>query len=130
MRYWVVCLSLLMATPAAAQTLNCADPQTQVEMTGCAAEAYEAADEDLNLAWGMAIAQARILDQGLGADEVKTSVILRDAQRAWIPFRDKACEAESLLARGGSMQNMLFYICLERLTRARTEELRFFGEVN
>ena len=53
-----------------------------------------------------------------------------DAQRAWIVFRDQACEAESLLARGGTMQPQLFHVCLARLTRQRTEDLRIFGEVN
>ena len=128
-----VCFNLLAVTsPAAvtAQDLDCSNPQTQVEMTGCAAQAFEAADADLNLAYRMARDMARRLDQGLPADQIPAEVILRDAQRAWIPYRDQACEAESLLARGGSLQNQLFYMCLERLTRARTEDLRYFGEVN
>jgi uncharacterized protein YecT (DUF1311 family) len=113
-----------------AQELNCLNPQTQIEMTGCAAQEYEAADADLNLAYGLAMDMARRLDQGLSADQVPAATILRDAQRAWIPFRDQACTAESLLARGGSLQNQLYYVCLERLTRHRTEDLRLFGEVN
>ncbi|KNG94905.1 lysozyme inhibitor LprI family protein [Pseudaestuariivita atlantica] len=126
----IVLAMAVFGGPAAAQGLDCMNAITQVEMTGCAALAYEAADEDLNLAWKLAMNRARQLDGALSADEVKTSTILRDAQRAWIPFRDRACEAESLLARGGTLQNQLFYECLTRLTRTRTEELRWFGEVN
>lgn len=99
-------------------------------MTGCAAQAYEAADGDLNAAYKIAMVMARSMDQNLGADEVTAVSMLRDAQRSWIPYRDQACAAESLLMRGGTGQNMLFYLCLERVTRQRTEDLRYFGEVN
>ena len=129
-RTFVLLWGITCMTPAFAQDLDCSNPQTQVEMTGCAAQAFEAADGDLNLAYKMARDMARRLDQGLPADHIPAEIILRDAQRAWIAYRDQACEAESLLARGGTLQNQLFYICLERLTRTRTEDLRFFGEVN
>ena len=97
-----------IAGPVFAQDLDCSNPQTQVEMTGCAAQAFEAADGDLNLAYKMARDMARRLDQGLPADHIPAEIILRDAQRAWIAYRDQACEAESLLARGGTLQNQLF----------------------
>ncbi len=112
-----------------AQTLDCSNPLTQVEMTGCASLAYEAADGDLNLAYGLAMDQARRMDADLLLDPSNVA-LMRDAQRKWIVFRDVACSAESTLARGGTMQNQLFLLCMERLTRARTEDLRYFGEVN
>ena len=59
--------------------------------------------------------------------EVPAEETLRNAQRAWIPFRDRACEAESLAARGGTMQNQLYLMCLTRLTTRRTEDLRSLG---
>lgn len=114
------------AAPVSAQSA-CVNPQTQLEMTDCAAQQYRLADEDLNLAYRLAIARAEAIDAALGPG---TEEALRQAQRAWIPFRDAACEAESHMARGGSMQPMLRLTCLERLTRSRTEALRFFGEVN
>jgi len=123
-------LACAWAVPVTAQTLDCTAPTTQIEMTGCAAQAHEAADGDLNLAWKLAADRAKSIDAAVPGLEPSNFQILLDAQRAWIPFRDKACEAESTLARGGSMQNMLFYICLERLTRQRTEDLRLYGEVN
>ena len=114
---------------AHAQALDCTNPVTQVEMTGCASLAFEAADGDLNLAYGIAMDQARRRD-GATPQEPSNAALMRDAQRKWIPFRDAACSAESTLARGGSMQSQLFLICMERLTRARTEDLRLYGEAN
>ncbi len=119
-----------LASPVAAQALDCPEATSQAEMTGCASRAYEAADGDLNLAYKMAMERARSMDEYLQDGQVPAVDILREAQRAWLPFRDQACEAESLMARGGTMQNMIFFMCLERLTRNRTEDLRIFGELN
>lgn len=123
----IVCLSSL-AAPAWA--LDCTEPVTQADMSQCARIMFEAADGDLNHAYGMAIDAAKQMDQNLGAGEVTNAAMLRDAQRAWLPFRDKACAAESNLVRGGSMQPMMALSCLERLTRQRTEDLRYFSETN
>ncbi len=121
---------VILASPVAVQALDCPDATSQAEMTGCASRAYEAADGDLNLAYKLAMERARSMDEYLQDGQVPAVDILRDAQRAWLPFRDQACEAESLMARGGTMQNMIFFMCLERLTRNRTEDLRIFGELN
>lgn len=126
---WIAAF-VLCAPPVVAQALNCSNPVSQVEMTGCAARAYEAADGDLNATYRLARSVVRRWDAADPALTPSNEVMLRDAQRAWIPFRDAACAAESNLARGGTLQNMIYYICLERLTRARTEDLRIIGEVN
>ena len=120
-------LTLLLPWPLRAQPLDCTAPQTQIEMTGCAARDYDFADADLNAVWSSAMDMARSLDQGLPAGQVPAATILRDAQRAWIAYRDQACEAESLRVRGGSMQPQAFYICLARLTRSRTRDLADFA---
>ncbi|MGX9354638.1 lysozyme inhibitor LprI family protein [Roseobacteraceae bacterium S113] len=126
-------LSLGLITAAStglqAQELNCANPVSQAEMTGCAARAYEAADVELNVHYKAARAVLREADQYLAPDEIPGADLLRDAQRAWIPYRDAACTAESLVARGGTLQNQLYFLCLERLTRQRTEDLRLIAEV-
>lgn len=123
-------LTVFLALPAAAQEIDCNNAMNQMEMNFCAAQQYGYADEDLNLAYQLAITQAREMDQYISAGEVPAEDMLRQAQRAWITFRDLACDLESTLARGGSMQPLIYYSCLERETRMRTESLRYFGEVN
>ena len=56
--------------------------------------------------------------------ELGEEATLREAQRAWVAFRDANCRLESFEARGGSMQPMLDAGCRATLTRARTAELR------
>lgn len=126
---FVAILAFVLWLPALAssQELDCTDSQTQVEMTGCAARAHEAADRDLNIAFQKAMAEARRMDEYLSDGQIPAATLLRDAQRNWIAFRDAACDAESLMARGGTMQSMLFFICLERQTKRRTEDLQLFA---
>ncbi|GFE51578.1 hypothetical protein So717_33310 [Roseobacter cerasinus] len=123
-------LILALCSPTSAQDLDCEDPVTQVEMTGCAGLAAEAADADLNAVWKDAIAVARARDATDQSTAPASEDILRGAQRSWIAFRDQACSAEATIARGGTMANQLFLTCLERLTLRRTEDLRLFAMTN
>ncbi|QTN36430.1 lysozyme inhibitor LprI family protein [Cognatishimia activa] len=129
MRKILIALGLL-ASPLAAQEVDCTNATNQMEMNFCAAQFYGYADEDLNLSYKLAMAQAKEMDKYIAADELPSATMLRDAQRAWITYRDLACAAESTLVRGGSMEPLMYYSCLERETRSRTESLRIFGETN
>jgi uncharacterized protein YecT (DUF1311 family) len=120
-------LPLLWAMPAAAQEPDCANAMDQADMTACAGLEYEAADRELNAVWKDAIADAKAQDEELksmgGDGRPGHEETLRAAQRAWISYRDAACEYEGFEARGGSMEPMLASFCLARLTRLRTKEL-------
>lgn len=113
---------------------NCADPQTQVEMNACAAIDFERADAELNAEYRRAIAHARASDREVtsrpeGDDRPGDEATLRQAQRAWVAFRDAHCRLEGYEARGGSMEPMLYSICSAALTRARIAQLRAPGAV-
>lgn len=115
-----------VAAPAAGATGAgaCTGGATQADLDRCAEEAYAAADFALNEAFASAVAVAARMDrEGEGGAEE----MLRIAQRAWLPFRDSACELEALPFEGGSVQNMVRLGCLERQTRQRTADLRIFA---
>ncbi len=122
----IVLALALFAQPLTAE--DCRDPQTQVEMNACAARDFEIADRALNAAYREAIADARARDAELdrAADQRPTSeAVLRDAQRAWVAFRDAHCTLQGYNdARGGSMEPMSFNICRASVTRERTAQLR------
>jgi len=125
-------LGVLIALPSlgVAQSVDCSNPVTQVDMNMCAPERANTADVALNRAYQIAIAQARRLDTFNPSVQPSNEDLLRQAQRAWIPFRDAACTAEASLARGGTMASLLYSTCVEKLTRRRTEDLLFYGESN
>lgn len=117
-------LGLAAPVPAQAQDLDCSNPVTQLEMNQCAYEDWQAADAALNLAYKDAMAMLKDWDEYLEEGDIPASDALRDAQRAWITFRDKACEAEGYAMRGGSAEPLLVNGCLARLTNERTTHLR------
>jgi len=108
---------------ATAQTIDCANPQTQIDMTQCASNDYEAADARLNAAYGPAIAYMASIDADLDPADQGAEAALREGQRAWITFRDATCTAEGYSVHGGTMEGMVILMCNTRLTLARAEDL-------
>ena len=111
---------------ANAQNYDCSQPDNlpQQGMNMCAYEAYLSADEDLNAFYKIARAELKSIDADLPDNMKGGPDALRDAQRAWITFRDNACKAEGFMVRGGSLEPFIVSSCKERLTRVRTEDLR------
>jgi uncharacterized protein YecT (DUF1311 family) len=114
-------LSLLLAGSAVyglpQQSKNsdpCAGAESQGEMNICWGKKYKAADAKLNEAYRQLVA---MLD-----DEQKAQ--LKEAQTAWLKYRDSNCEFVADEYKGGSMRPMIHAICLEEVTRNRTDELK------
>ncbi|WP_292898085.1 lysozyme inhibitor LprI family protein [Nitratireductor sp.] len=119
----VAILALVLAPfgfVAQAEDLDCDNAQTQLDMTQCAAREYEAADKALNAQY------ASVRQRYSGNEDART--LLRDAQRAWIGFRDAHCDLETLAVRGGSIEPMIRAQCLQKLTEERTEQLAALAE--
>jgi uncharacterized protein YecT (DUF1311 family) len=118
---------LAVLASATSQPADCADPQTQHDMNRCAALDFERADAALNALWPDAIAYVRARDESppLEGDRGPSGEIrLREAQRAWILFRDAHCAVEAYEMRGGSAEPLLYNGCRARITEARTRQLR------
>jgi uncharacterized protein YecT (DUF1311 family) len=109
---------------AMAQSVDCSRAVAQVELTYCAEQSWKAADVDLNEAYRLARERMRQIDAALPPSERGAEMMLRDAQRSWVPFRDAACAAEGYMMHGGSAEPMVNYGCRARLTRQRTSDLR------
>jgi uncharacterized protein YecT (DUF1311 family) len=124
-------LLLAIAMLAAAQDeseIDCANAMAQIEMNICAGRAFERADAELNTLWREVISHARDNDRSgengaMEGDDRTEEGTLREAQRAWVTFRDAHCTWEGFSERGGSMEPMVYEECRERLTRARIAEL-------
>jgi uncharacterized protein YecT (DUF1311 family) len=119
MRRLIVLVSLLLlaASSVTAQkkkTDPCANPQTQTEMNICAGKAFEAADAVLNQVYQKL---RSMLDEAEKAQ-------LKEAQTAWLKYRDANCEFVSGQFEGGTMRPMVHAGCLADVTKNRTAELR------
>ena len=108
---------------------ECASASSQMEMTACATQVFERADAELNALYRQLIAGARETDRSPdngvneGDNRPGEEATLREAQRAWVTYRDAHCRGEGYGERGGSMEPMIVADCLARLTRARIAQL-------
>lgn len=125
----VFALALQASLEARSREYQCDNPRNQMEMTACAGIDFARADAELNAIWREVVAQARAVDREFenirGADDRASSeAVLRQAQRAWILFRDAHCTLNGYEARGGTMEPMLYNGCRARITRERIVQLR------
>lgn len=104
---------LLLAATAHADEKNCADLNTQMEITICEGKKLEKADAALNDAYTK-------LSKKVSAEN-KAKLV--ETQRAWMKFRDAQCDFETLGTTGGSIHPMEVAICRAELTRAQTKRL-------
>ena len=111
-------LLLLTGSFAVAQdqkkTDPCAEAETQTEMNMCWGKEYRAADARLNQVY-------REFTAKLDDDE---KAQLKNAQMAWLKYRDANCEFVADQYKGGTMRPMIAAICLTDVTENRTNELR------
>lgn len=111
----LLCVTLpLLAAPAvlAAQDDDpefCPKGRTQLDMNACAADEWAVADSILNDTYQAVI---RII-------EPERVDALREAQRAWVRFRDAECEFQASQFGGGSIAPMIELLCRADLTRKR-----------
>jgi uncharacterized protein YecT (DUF1311 family) len=120
-----VLAALVAATPQVlvAQDVDCSNANSQIEMTYCAEQEWNAADADLNAAYAAAKRVMRGIDTAIPRPERGAEMQLRDAQRAWVTFRDAACAAEGYTFHGGTAEPMVIYSCRARLSETRAGEL-------
>ncbi len=86
-------------------------------MNDCAHQEYVKADAEMNRVYKQLISV-------LAADQAKDQTKLREAQRAWVKYRDANCESESSLNEGRTIYPMVYDICLTSMTEERTKRLK------
>ncbi len=107
------CLVTLACAVAPAHAQDCTAPGTQAEMARCAFADFEAAGATQDAA-------LRAANQRLPKAQQPA---LRKAQRAYLAFAAAQCDLEAAGAAGGSVQQMVRWQCMARLTRARAAAL-------
>lgn len=103
-------------TPALGQCLDTPDGQTTAGTVGCIAVELKIQDAALNAAY-------RKLTAGMNT---RQQAGLRDAQRAWIAYRDADCASRQDW-EWGSMSTVAANFCVLRRTVERTIELESFA---
>lgn len=118
MRFVFAAAALVLTAGAQAQVIKCDQASTQTDMSLCADQAYRKSDADLNAAYRDVMARL--------VDNKDATTRLQAAQKAWLFFRDAECAFSSSGVTGGSAYPMVLSMCLDKLTQARTKELRAY----
>src|SRR6185436_11421014 len=92
----------------------CEDAQTQADMNICWGNEYKKADAALNKTYQQL---AAMLD-----DDQKTQ--LKNAENAWLKYRDANCEFAADQYKGGSIRPMIAAICLDNNNNNHKNELK------
>jgi uncharacterized protein YecT (DUF1311 family) len=117
-----VLIAFLPGASHAADFAECDPAGTQLEMNACAVDELDKADAELNAVYADLLEKAK-LDLAFVAK-------LRDAQRAWLTYRDAdldawfACHDANVRVCWGSMYPMDYAFRKAHLTRSRTAQLR------
>jgi uncharacterized protein YecT (DUF1311 family) len=124
----VLCVSLSNMAIAAERTLNCKDPQSNLEMKMCASTDLAVAESELKVAYERALKAAESQFDSVRREagfETMPNMPeeLRKTQRAWETFRDLNCGYQNLVYYGGSMASLAVTGCRRDMTKARVKEL-------
>lgn len=101
---------------------KCDSVITQAQMNECSALSYREADTQLNTIYKSIMGEIKV--------QAEMAQHLKAAQKIWIIFRDAECKFVADRSAGGSIQPMVLSACLDRLTRARTEQLKSYTRCN
>jgi uncharacterized protein YecT (DUF1311 family) len=124
-----LCLALSGVGAAAGPNVNCADPQSNLEMKICASQNLNKAEGELGAALERALLAAKSQYESVRRDPGFESMpnmpeALRKAQYAWESFRDLNCDYQNLVYYGGTMASLAVTGCRLDMTKARIKELK------
>ena len=123
----IIASLLLLYAMAADPEVDCENAMAQPDLNACAYQEYERADAALNTQWKLTAAVMKEQDRGLDRTyDTRPGYYdtLLAAQRAWLTYRDRQCEAQGYTMRGGSAEPMVISGCMTTLTQARTKDLK------
>lgn len=101
-----------------AQPADCTNAETQMAMNECTGKDFKASDAELNAVY------KEIMTRLKGQSE--KIALLKDAQRAWIKFRDAECTFAASAVEGGSIYPTVRAECANDLTKIRIKQIKTF----
>lgn len=106
--------SLAFAVSATAFAAGCGDLNAQSAMNQCALTQFQQLDEEFN----------KVYREYRSRLDDRQKQQLKEAQLAWVKFRDLACNFESSGVEDGSAHAFIFQSCLSVKTNSRLKELQ------
>ncbi len=105
---------------------ECEQPRTTSEISACLQARARQAEVEMERVLGELREKVRTIEEvtaGTSGAAASSPLEQAQAQAAWISFRDAQCRFAYAYAFGGSGRDTNAFGCLERLNRARADEL-------
>lgn len=118
-------LALLPFSAFSEQVDPCLTKGSTQEMSACAKEAHEKADDKLNLVYKALHAQMPKKDVA-GIPYPAVSKQLDVAQQAWVKFVAQDCQTISIYNTGSVLKELEYFSCMRLHTEQRTADLERF----
>ena len=115
---------------AADPPFDCINRKTQSDMNVCSFRDYLRSDIELNQVWGQVTASRRGSSPPSRINPKSEFGMLRDAQRAWLIYREKHCDGLGKRYDGGTIQSLVIGSCLSEITKLRISELKYLLDDN
>ena len=132
MRFFAVLISfatlVFSSSASAAENWVCDEARDNASLLQCADGEFRKYDAELNRIYAVLMKDAATMSapqSGYGAPPVQA---LRNAQRAWIAFRDSNCHWKATAFYGGTGQAVIMANCRAIATRDRVDEFKEFQE--
>jgi uncharacterized protein YecT (DUF1311 family) len=115
-----------VATPSSAEeAIDCNQAKSTVEINFCVDKDYQAADKALNEAYATTLKSVRSRDMEAPYDAKSFETALKNAQRAWVAYRDADCkELVPQEWAGGTGTTAAVLGCMIDKSNARIKELK------
>lgn len=126
MKVFFLFLSLVLSFRAHAEDA-CANAFTTPEINKCEKQVFEATEKKLETAFQAAL---KYIDTKVEDTQQRndTRQALVEAQRLWVQFRDKDCDALYTFWRDGTIRGWMYWTCMSARTESRIKELASFGK--
>lgn len=120
----ITALLLFVSSARAGEALTCDTATDNAEHIACADREFRAQDAELNRVYKLLLKSALGDVKPLHGYGPLPYMALKDAQRAWVGFRDSNCHWKSTQFYGGTEQAVIMASCRAIATRDRVNELK------
>lgn len=116
-------VSVLMCMPAIAfAKINCKTAATTPEINECAQIKLQAVEKKLNETYRRVLKSLDRPDEDSESfTQIKKSLV--EAQKSWVVFRDKDCDAVYTLHASGTIRTVMSISCMQRHAEKRIKDL-------
>jgi uncharacterized protein YecT (DUF1311 family) len=123
------CALLALATVSIATLshakVDCKKAMTTLDINACAQADFEVVEKKLNDTYRRVMKSLSKPDEGLAYAEIKKGLI--EAQRAWVVFRQKDCDAYYTLHASGTIRTVMYIGCMQNHAEQRIKTLEEYA---